>query len=147
MSTPEVTPEVSPNMGQIPPEMAPPKSRARAKGETSGFGGSIPPEAPPEDGAFRFARPHFGGSLDTGAQVRGGEPQKDPALRFADPRIRAEAFDRWMHDGQPWPPPAGLASACAARALGHEEQRRAIDQRLADRAARRAEQAAQGRLW
>lgn len=70
----------------------------------------------------------------------------DPAQRFADPRIRAAAFEQWQRDGQPWPPPAGLASACAARALGHEEQRRAMDPRLAERAARRAEQAAQGRL-
>ncbi len=70
----------------------------------------------------------------------------DPAQRFADPRIRAQAFARWMDDGQPWPPPAGLASACAARALGTEEQRRAMDLRLAHRAAQRAEQAAQGRL-
>lgn len=71
----------------------------------------------------------------------------DPAARFADPRTRAEAFARWMEDGQPWPPPAGLASACAARALGTEEQRRAMDLRLAEKAARKAEQAAQGRLW
>ena len=75
----------------------------------------------------------------------------DPAQAFADPKARAAAFARWMADGQPWPPPAGLASACAALALGHEEQRRSMERRLADRAAQRATETAQreqqGRLW
>jgi hypothetical protein len=70
----------------------------------------------------------------------------DPALRFADARVRAEAFERWMQEGQPWPPPAGLTSACAALALGHQEQRRSMDRRLAERAAERASAAAQGSL-
>ena len=70
----------------------------------------------------------------------------DPAIAYADPKVRAQAFARWVADGEPWPPPAGLASACAARALGHEEQRRSLDRRLAARAAAKAEAAAQGSL-
>lgn len=70
----------------------------------------------------------------------------DPARRFADAAARREVFEQWKRDGEPWPPPAGLLSACAAAALGHDEQRRSLDARLAERAAIRAEQAAQGRL-
>lgn len=71
--TPEVTPENTPEVGRFPPEVAPPKSRARARpyGDTpaSGFGGT-PPEVTPEDWGSADATPQLQGFADRQDQAR-----------------------------------------------------------------------------
>lgn len=47
----------------------------------------------------------------------------DPSARYADPEARRAAFEAWVAAGRPWPPPAGLTSACAGAALGEGRNR------------------------
>jgi len=47
----------------------------------------------------------------------------DPARNFPTRAARRLAFDTWLKAGCPWPPPAGLASACASAAMRNMEDR------------------------
>lgn len=75
------------------------------------------------------AAPIFGFSADDDADHPAGQSTdlfgqaEKPSHRFAcEPRKRA--FEAWMRDGRPWPPPAGLTGAIAGAALGERRKRR-----------------------
>lgn len=45
------------------------------------------------------------------------EVAPDPARNYPTKASIKAAFDAWIADGQPWPPPAGLTSAIASRLI------------------------------
>lgn len=46
--------------------------------------------------------------------IRTRQHQPEPFSRRDD---RRRAWDAWLADGKPWPPPAGLTNACVAACL------------------------------
>ena len=64
------------------------------------------------------------GLLFAGPVAMREAPRPIPAEPFSRPADRARAYAAWLDADRPWPPPAGLLSACISACLPRHQPRK-----------------------